>query len=80
MLDSLFLLVLNLYQYCHDHDHDDDHHHHDNVDVDDYDDVEDLIPPEPVLVELSKAVDDDGNRQREDEDAREGAEATNKFP
>ena len=38
-----------------------------------------LIPPETVLVERSKAVDDDGNGQGEDEDAREGTETTNQF-
>ena len=48
---------------------------------DDHDDGSDgdLIPPEPVLVELSEAVDDDGNGQGEDEDAREGAETTNQL-
>ena len=38
-----------------------------------------LIPPETVLVERSKAVDDDGNGQGEDENAGKSTEATNDF-
>ena len=39
----------------------------------------DLVPPESILVEGGKAVDHDGDRQGEDEDAGEGAETTNDF-
>ena len=39
----------------------------------------DLIPPETVLVERSKAVDDDGNGQGEDENAGKSAETTDDF-
>ena len=35
----------------------------------------DLIPPEPVLVELGKAVDHDGDGQGEDENPGEGAKS-----
>ena len=38
-----------------------------------------LIPPKTVLVERSKAVDDDGNGQGEDENAGKSTEATNDF-
>ena len=38
-----------------------------------------LIPPEAVLVERSKAVDDDGNGQGEDENAGKSTETTNDF-
>ena len=39
----------------------------------------DLIPPETVLVERSKAVDDDGNGQGEDENAGKSTKTTNDF-
>ena len=35
-----------------------------------YEVEEHLIPPEPVLVDASEAVDDDGDRQSEDENLR----------
>ena len=39
----------------------------------------DLIPPETVLVERSKTVDDDGNGQGEDENAGKSAETADDF-
>lgn len=39
-----------------------------------------LIPPESVLVEDSKAVDNNGDGKGEDEDAGQGTEPPNKFP
>ena len=38
-----------------------------------------LVPPQPVLVELREAVHHDRDGEREDEDAGEGAEASNQF-
>ena len=38
-----------------------------------------LVPPETVLVERSKAVDDDGNGQGEDENAGKSTKTTNDF-
>ena len=35
-----------------------------------YEIKEHLIPPEPVLVDASEAVDDDGDRQSEDENLK----------
>ena len=35
--------------------------------------------PHPVLVVLREAIDDDGNREGEDEDAKESTEATNEL-
>ena len=35
-----------------------------------YEVEEHLIPPEPVLVDASEAVDDDGDRQSEDENLK----------
>ena len=42
--------------------------------------VLDLIPPEPVLVEYSKAVNDDGDGKGEDEYSRQGTESSDEFP
>ena len=70
--------MLNL---AHNDDRDHDHDDHDDHDQDDHDhDDGDLIPPEPVLVELSEAVDDNGDGQGEDEDAGKGAAASDQFP
>ena len=38
-----------------------------------------LVPPQPVLVELREAVHHDRDGEREDEDAGEGAEASDQF-
>ena len=42
--------------------------------------MRDLIPPKPVFVESSKAVDNDGNGEGDDEDADDGTTGTHHLP